>query len=138
MSSPECRAVFGDSRCGVDLSSLTTTGTITAVDAYDLKITCTLANTGLALPTGALTFTSGDNDGVTIDIRDYVSSTGVITLHFWPVNDPQVGDTVSAVRGCDHVFATCRDTFANAANFRGEPDIPGSTAYFALSSPSTA
>jgi hypothetical protein len=26
---------------------------------------------------------------------------------------------------CDGRFATCRDRFANAANFRGFPDIPG-------------
>ena len=27
--------------------------------------------------------------------------------------------------GCDRAFATCRDRFANVANFRGFPHIPG-------------
>jgi uncharacterized phage protein (TIGR02218 family) len=27
--------------------------------------------------------------------------------------------------GCDKQFATCRDRFGNAANFRGFPHIPG-------------
>lgn len=28
-------------------------------------------------------------------------------------------------QGCDHSLETCRDHFANAANFRGEPYLPG-------------
>ena len=37
-----------------------------------------------------------------------------------------VGDTLSVTAGCDRRFATCRDRFANAVNFRGFPHIPGS------------
>ena len=28
-------------------------------------------------------------------------------------------------QGCNKNFATCRDRFANAVNFRGEPYLPG-------------
>ena len=34
------------------------------------------------------------------------------------------GDSVVAIAGCDKRFATCRDRFANAPNFRGFPLIP--------------
>ena len=36
-----------------------------------------------------------------------------------------VGDTFVVTAGCDKRFATCRDRFNNAANFRGFPHIPG-------------
>lgn len=130
VSSPECRALFGDSRCGIDLAAHTTIGTITAVDAFALTIDATLANPALLLASGVLTFTSGAANGSKIDIKAYAA--GVITLHYWPINDPAVGDTVSVVRGCDKLFATCQNDFDNAVNFRGEPDIPGSTAYYDL------
>jgi uncharacterized phage protein (TIGR02218 family) len=35
------------------------------------------------------------------------------------------GDTLSAVIGCDKALSTCRTRFANTANFRGFPSIPG-------------
>ena len=31
-------------------------------------------------------------------------------------------------RGCDRQFATCRDRFGNAVNFRGFPHMPGEEA----------
>ena len=38
---------------------------------------------------------------------------------------PAVGDMVEIMEGCDKSFATCTARFANAANFRGEPHLPG-------------
>ena len=35
------------------------------------------------------------------------------------------GDRIELEEGCDKRFATCADRFANAANFRGEPHLPG-------------
>ena len=35
------------------------------------------------------------------------------------------GDALALTAGCDRRFATCRDRFGNAANFRGFPHIPG-------------
>ena len=36
-----------------------------------------------------------------------------------------VGDTFRVTAGCDKRFATCRHEFANVANFRGFPHMPG-------------
>ena len=36
-----------------------------------------------------------------------------------------MGDTFIVTAGCDKRFATCRDRFDNAVNFRGFPHIPG-------------
>ena len=32
---------------------------------------------------------------------------------------------VELYEGCDRQLSTCRDRFANVANFRGEPHLPG-------------
>ena len=35
------------------------------------------------------------------------------------------GDAFDIKAGCDKQFATCREKFSNAANFRGFPHMPG-------------
>jgi hypothetical protein len=35
------------------------------------------------------------------------------------------GELVEVIEGCDKTIATCAGRFANAANFRGEPYLPG-------------
>ena len=40
-------------------------------------------------------------------------------------SDAGVETEVRLSPGCDLAFATCRDRFGNAANFRGFPHIPG-------------
>jgi len=42
-----------------------------------------------------------------------------------PAFDVAADTLVELVEGCDKSFATCRDRFGNAANFRGEPHLPG-------------
>jgi hypothetical protein len=37
----------------------------------------------------------------------------------------EAGVLVELVEGCDRRFVTCCQRFANAANFRGEPYLPG-------------
>jgi uncharacterized phage protein (TIGR02218 family) len=41
------------------------------------------------------------------------------------------GDGVTVTPGCDKQFATCKSRFANAANFRGFPYMPGNDAAMA-------
>lgn len=72
---------------------------------------------------GTITFTSGANAGLSQDIVYY--DVGRFTL-FLPMPHPvQVGDTYTAVAGCDKSLQTCRDRFFNLDNFRGSPYIPG-------------
>ncbi|HLL58748.1 MAG TPA: phage BR0599 family protein, partial [Allosphingosinicella sp.] len=42
-----------------------------------------------------------------------------------PLYLPAIGDLVEISEGCDKSFATCTARFANGANFRGEPHLPG-------------
>jgi uncharacterized phage protein (TIGR02218 family) len=42
-----------------------------------------------------------------------------------PVPDGLVGHLAELTEGCDRTLATCTARFANAANFQGEPHLPG-------------
>jgi uncharacterized phage protein (TIGR02218 family) len=60
-----------------------------------------------------------------------VGTGGAFSL-FLPMGDSiAIGDTGTAVAGCDKSFATCRDVFNNVVNFRGFPSIPGNDRLFA-------
>ena len=76
---------------------------------------------------GRLTFTDGANAGSAMEVkRHHVDDTGII-IELWQMMAEHVapGDTFVVTAGCDKRFATCRDRFANALNFRGFPHIPG-------------
>jgi uncharacterized phage protein (TIGR02218 family) len=47
------------------------------------------------------------------------------------------GDAFAVTPGCDKQFATCKTKYANAANFRGCPHMPGNDAALAPVSSST-
>lgn len=121
---PTCRASLGDARCGVDLGPLTVTGTIDA-DASDRRTLVDSARTESAgtFDFGLLTWTSGANDGLAMEVR--VSTVGGIELQLPMPYAVASGDAYSLTPGCDGLFATCRDRFANVLNFRGEPHVPG-------------
>ena len=118
-----CRAQFGDARCGIDLAAHTVTGTVTALEAaYAFHDSArTEPNTTFAY--GLLTFTSGANNGIRMEVRDYTA--GRFGLFLPMPNAIAIGDHYSVSAGCDKTFETCVGSFNNAVNFRGEPDVPG-------------
>jgi len=127
VTSPGCRARLGDARCGVDVLALTVTGTITNVSGRRI-----LGDTSRAEATnywrgGLLTMTSGNCDGLAMEVKSFAVETGVGVLRLmlpFPF-DVEVGDTYSLEPGCDYSIETCNDTFDNVDNFRGEPHLPG-------------
>lgn len=129
LCSPTCRVRLGSAACGVNLSSFTTTGAVVSVNTEAMRLGVTLANTGLDTRGGVLTWTSGANAGTEIDVRDSYSA-GTIGLMLWPLFNPAPGDTFTLSESCDKTFATCGSRYSNTANFRGEPNIPGSEQYF--------
>ncbi len=125
--SPLCRAELGDSACGVALAGYTRTGTVTQVlDAQTLEDTALTDVSGF-FDFGVVTFTSGANQGKSMEVRRYINdaSSPRFTLAL-PMPEPvQVGDGYSIVAGCDKKIATCKARFNNILNFRGEPHVPG-------------
>jgi len=122
-TSPECRAELGDRRCRVDLGGRRRVATIASVAdgvTLDLSEAEPVAN---AYGYGRLRWIDGPNGGLTSAVFASVGAT--ITLREEPPHPIAPGLRVEIVEGCDKSFATCRDRFANAANFRGEPYLPG-------------
>lgn len=130
-----CDADLGDLRCGVDLSdpAWRSTGTVTATEAGRLlRVALSEDRAASFFDGGLLTFSGGANAGRRIEILRHDRRDGEHVLHLWQALDEiSTGDTFAATAGCDKRFATCRDRFANAANFRGFPHMPGND--FALS-----
>jgi uncharacterized phage protein (TIGR02218 family) len=118
-----CDAILGDARCAKDLAAFTFTGTITSVtDRQKFKCSTLTQDAGF-FTGGAVTFTSGDNDGLKMEVKEFNATEVVLALPM--PNTIQASDTFSIVAGCDKTAATCIAKFANFINFRGFPDIPG-------------
>jgi hypothetical protein len=142
---PECRADLGDARCKINLAALTVMGSVTTVEARRVFL-CTLTPLGGAdepdapeppgpIPPapppedwytgGLLTWTSGPNAGLAIEVQRWEAGPSRITLYLPPGYPIMAGDSFSLSPGCDKRFATCKAKFNNILNFRGEPYVPG-------------
>jgi len=71
---------------------------------------------------GEITFTSGDNNGVTRSIKTHTD--GFIAVRAAFPYLIQVGDTFNVYPGCDRLGLTCATKYNNYANFFGFEDIP--------------
>lgn len=126
---PRCSAALGDSRCGLNLASLGLTASVTVAAAGPDQVTC--AGLGAFAPDllvgGRLVVTSGGAQGFAVEIAAQAAVAGGTRLTLWqpPPGPIAIGDTATVSAGCDKHFATCRDRFANALNFRGFPHMPG-------------
>lgn len=120
-----CRADLGDSRCGVNLATYTYSGTVTDVTSNLVFSDSVVSQNDDYYNFGLLTWLTGSNAGLSIEIRDFVSATGTFSLYEYMQNDILVGDTFEVYAGCDKKLSTCLNKFNNVLNFRGEPYVPG-------------
>jgi uncharacterized phage protein (TIGR02218 family) len=119
-SSPECRAELGDRRCGVAMRGRVTTVEVAAVD--DLRITLVTDGVGFGDHVeGRLRVLDGPEAG--LDRRIVASDGAALIIDEALALAP--GTRLRLWQGCDKRFATCVQRFDNAANFRGEPHVPG-------------
>lgn len=128
-----CDAALGDARCKVDLDApaFKGTGTITAL-LRDRAFTVE----GLSgfdaghFSRGIVSWTSGANATRLAEVSQHEVANGVVRIILLeaPILEINVGDNFTIVAGCDKRPETCRDRFANIANFRGFPNIPGQDA----------
>lgn len=119
-----CDAILGDGRCKFNVASVTSSGTVTSVeDNRRMNVSGLSNDSGGFYTSGVLTFTSGANDGLRFEIKNH--SSGAIALWERPPFLIGVGDTFSAVAGCDKSIGTCHSKFGNTLNFQGFNLIPG-------------
>lgn len=111
--------------CNKDLGPLTVTGSLTSVDSLRAFADSTRAEASDYFGAGVITFTSGENDGVAMEIYSFAS--GDFVLHLPLPYNPAVGDTYSLTPGCRKRFTEdCVTKWANGNNFGGFPLVPGS------------
>ena len=122
--SPSCRAKLGDSRCGLDIVDFTVTGSVSVVTSNQIFEDAAREEDAGYFTMGKITFTSGNNAGISMEVKEYGVG-GVVILVFPMAYELQVGDEYTMQAGCDKSFATCIARFSNAVNFRGEPHVPG-------------
>lgn len=133
-----CGADLGDARCKVDLtvSALRGAGTVASIESMSTLVASGLDAFGEGWFTnGKLSWTSGANDGLSVEIKDHRMASGHARLSLWQAMPEAIAssDSFTVTTGCDKRFATCRERFANAVNFRGFPHIPGND--FVIASP---
>lgn len=122
LTSPNCRAQFGDSRCQKNLTGLQHTTTIAAVTN---QRSFTIAATGFTsnyFQYGKIEFLSGALTGYIADISS--SNGSAITLYSKAPLTIASGVSAKLTAGCNKTFDACVG-FANAINFQGEPHVPG-------------
>lgn len=134
---PYCDAELGDVRCGYALVPVAATvAGVTDGMRLTLSYSGTYANDFFNL--GRLTFTSGVLDGVTSEaLFDWTSlgvGLGSAVLRTPLAALPAPGDTAELRQGCGKTRSACMG-FNNMANFRGEPDVPGSDSVMAYQVP---
>ena len=122
-----CDADVGDSRCKVDLTPFTVTGTAQSGDQY------TLNDPTLTQPNGWFAGGRLTIHGVSREVRNS-TSTGVI-LFYDPLPTPiAANDAYSMTPGCDKSMQTCNDKYNNIVNNRGFLAPGGDVAYSVASS----
>ena len=129
---PSCDAELGDARCKVDLEALRVPGTVTAVTSRQVFAASGLAQAAGYFTYGVITFTSGANDSLSMEIKAHASG-GALTTQLDMPFTVAIGDTFTIVPGCNKLLKTgegayagdCKVKFNNVVNFQGFPEVPG-------------
>jgi uncharacterized phage protein (TIGR02218 family) len=119
-TSAECRAEFGDKKCRIDLAGRTIVAHVIAAETGSLTLDVSVDDRFVL---GRLRYMSGANCGLSTVILS--ASGSVVEIRDLPRAVVEAGCRVELREGCDKRFETCVSRFANAANFRGEPHLPG-------------
>jgi uncharacterized phage protein (TIGR02218 family) len=138
-----CDADLGDARCGLAVDAPAYTGSGTLVEIASPR---RFAASGLSafahgwFTHGLLTFTSGAATGQSVEVKQHSNVAGVVTLELWGAARLPLtpGQSFTVKAGCDKRLATCQGKFANAANFRGFPHMPGNDFLTVVARPGSA
>jgi uncharacterized phage protein (TIGR02218 family) len=124
-----CGAVLGDAACRFDTAAPGFSATLPAGETAGGAFR--LPGLGGFAPRwferGRLSVLSGRAKGLSGIVRSDRRQGGLRAIELWqPIRAPIApDDTIRLEAGCDRRAETCRAKFANIANFRGFPFIPG-------------
>jgi uncharacterized phage protein (TIGR02218 family) len=131
-----CDAVFGDHRCRFPAQEppFTIEAVVASVESGAVLVAGDLGGDPGRFGHGRAAFFDGAGAGLAAEIVTAATAPGATRLI---LADPppvalQPGDRLRLTEGCDRRFATCRDRFGNAENFRGFPHIPDGDLVFSV------
>lgn len=125
-----CAAVLGGARCKVDTSGpgLSLEADVVTIEGGSVLSFAAAPSFPVGWFTkGRVTVLTGAGQGAVGVVKHDRDVAGQRVIEVWEMLSAALspGDRVRIEPGCDKRLATCRDKFANLANFRGFPDIPG-------------
>jgi uncharacterized phage protein (TIGR02218 family) len=121
-TSPTCRARFCGPGCALPAARYTHRAALVSADRDASKVVFE-GIAAEALVGGSLRWLDGPHTGIALDI---VAADGEALIVDGVLPEELAPGTRALVReACDHTLATCAGRFGNAANFRGEPFLPG-------------
>ena len=122
-TSPTCRARFGGPGCTLSMARFTHEAVVVAVDLADNRVSFAGGPPAADVRDGSVRWIDGPHAGLTMEVIEADEAGLVLDTPL----DPALETGTRAVlrEGCDRTLATCATRFANAANFQGEPFVPG-------------
>ena len=128
ITTKDCTADFGDARCKVDIGPWTVSGTVASATKNRTITDPSRGEYHQHFTGGKLTFTSGANNGVAIEVKASAGPTLELVAPAPFTIAP--GDTYTAHAGCTKRFwLDCVSRFGNGNNFQGFPHLPGAGIY---------
>lgn len=125
-----CDADLGDGRCRVDLAAVTRTATVVRANGPFATVSGLDAVAGFYAD-GVARVLDGAEAGFAASIAVHgVDGAGHVLRLRQTLLGLAAGDRLAVSPGCDKRFATCLAKFANGANFRGFPHLPGNDKAF--------
>ncbi len=122
-TSPTCRAAFCGPGCNLSAYRFSHERLCTFVDHDAGLVRFADAPEASRLADGSLRWIDGPHVGLTMQILQSDENGQVLDQ---PLDNGLLPGARAILReGCDHRLTTCHARFANAANFRGEPFVPG-------------
>jgi len=121
-TSPTCRALFCGKGCGLSRTRFLSHHKVSAID-FDRNWVELSGELPEGVSDGELRFLSGPQTGLSFGVLE--SDGPRLTLDQPIAYGLETNTRVELLEGCDHTLTTCGERFQNAANFRGEPFLPG-------------
>ena len=134
-TSPTCRAWFCGPGCTLSLARFTHEAALVSVDLAANSVAFAGAPTAEAMRDGSLRWLDGPHAGLTMEVLSAGAGGLVLDVELDPALAP--GARALLREGCDHTVQTCAQRFGNAANFQGEPFLPGNDLIGRYPTPST-
>lgn len=120
---PTCRAAFCGPGCTLSAGRFTHEAQAGTVDHDGNRASFPGGPAPEAMQGGFLRWLDGPQAGIVMRVVQADGAGLVLDIPLDPGLAP--GARASLREGCDRTIATCADRFANAANFQGEPFLPG-------------